>query len=177
MEIVQSFFSNLTQGEVTYISAEDLKAFFESLGIDFGQLTEEHLAKLAKYSNKYKGPVVTVLIGKEKKLRFREWVQTRAAMCRWPHLSGESSKSNYEGFSALFYESLSYAAGAYDWSTFSERTACRVFNGRLRLGLVTGERRKILVPGHSSKPFAPASFPPQYPMELFMYLTERMFEK
>ena len=177
MEIVQSFFSNLSRGEVTHISAEDLKTFFENLGVDFGQLTEEQILQLAKYSNKYKGPVVTVLIGEERKLQFREWVKSRAEMYGWSHLSGDKNKSNHEGFTALFYESIAYAAGAYDWSTFSMRTECRVFNGRLRLGRATGDRRKIFVPGHSSKPFAPASFPPQYPMELFMYLIERLFAK
>lgn len=157
---------------------EVFREYFESLGFDFGWLSLEDLEKLSGYPASSTGPVVRKIMGEAKKADFEVWVKNWAHIEALPHLEpkeGEErdKKSNFEGLKGLFYDLVAYAAGAKTPEQLVVTFSARMINGKIRrLGFTKKEyRMHILVVGYNGdKPFAPASFPEDYPSDLLEFL-------
>ena len=186
INIVVQWFSSLgNKGSVEILPPETFRAYFEMLGYDFSSLTEEDLRALSRYTVNDKGPAITKIMGVERKNAFIVWVKawaeenTTLGLIK-PTEAGEAKpRLNVDGPKALLYDLLAYTAGAYDLGTFLVITTARMYNGRLGLHGIKSRKENrlhIYFEGYEAVtiegkdhvlPFAPASFPPSYPMDLY----------
>lgn len=172
------------EGKVGPISQELMAAALTDLGANFENLDEEGKQSLSHYSNKGKHLGMEQVWG-QKRQEFRDWCDEwvgdyeQRTGTILPKIvftdedSGAKRPSKTEGMRQFFGEITAYSVGILEFSDFRARLEARLHNFG-RSGKITtdeGGRIKIVVPGynldektHKEIPFAPASFPPDFPV-------------
>lgn len=184
IETVDEWISTFSErGELGQIDIMLLKGVLESFSANFENLDEEGRGSLSKYSNKGKHLGIGQVWGARRaefKTWTEEWVKDyeQGTGRELPKIvftdeeTGEKRPSKTEGMRQFLGEVTAYAAGCMDFPSLAMRLGARHYNfGKPKDKLEEeGGRLKITIPGYNLSeetgkeiPFAPASFPPEFP--------------
>ena len=163
-----------SEGSVDLLDPELLRSVLTEVGANFEKLDDEGRKSLSQYSNKRKHVGMKQVWGTRSE-EFRGWTE------QWvrdyeqetgkvlPNIvfkdkeTGERRPSKTEGMRQFLGEITAYAAGCMEIHDLILRLEVRHSN-------FTGEKKRIAILGYNisqrtgkEKPFAPASFPPEFP--------------
>lgn len=160
--------------EVKEIATDILKDTFESFGANF-EITEEEKESLGGYSEKQKAEGMHAVWG-EKFKEYKNWIkeyildyETRTGKIL-PELKPSGRKNS--GMIQFLGELTSYAAGEIDFDTFQKYVETRAKNGLAWEENRKGDRIRIKVPtSDKEEGILPSSFPPEFPIKAFEFLS------
>ncbi len=167
------------EGSVGILNREIIKVTLADLGANFETLDEAGKRSLAGYSNRAKHLGMEQVWGSRGQ-EFRTWSERWARQYELEEgvelhkivfknkKTGKRRISKTEGMRQFFGEITSYAAGCLSFFDLGKRLRARWQN----FGKPEDKREKITVSGYNlskksakEKPFAPASFPPEFPTD------------
>ena len=158
-------------GEVRELDAAVLRAVLEAHGANFDNLDGQGYLSLSGYSNKIKHLGMEQVWGANRG-KFRKWCEEWVSEYEKTHDSLKAVKftgrpSKTEGMRQFLGQLTSYAGGRLEFDDLKEDFEKRYRN----FGKPKGQGERLLIPGYNisektgeEKPFAPASFPPEFPI-------------
>jgi len=174
-----------SEGAIGLIDREILKSVLSEVGANFENLDQDGTKSLAQYSNKGKH-LGTEQVWGARRAEFKAWTEAwvedyeRRTGRELPRvvftdeITGEKRPSKTEGMRQFLGELTAYASGCLSFPELVKILITRRYNfGKPKdQSAEEGGRRKITFSGHNlsqetgkEKPFAPASFPPEFPLD------------
>jgi hypothetical protein len=150
-------------GEIKPLEASLLRPLLEAHGADFEKLDGAGYASLSGYSNNAKHLGMKQVWG-GRRLEFKTWCEEWVNEYEKTHKTLMPVKfgdkpSKTEGMRQFLGELTAFAARQLEFEEFKKRQEARHFNFRKP----KADRVRITIP-IQKKPFAPASFPPEFPI-------------